>query len=441
MQPRHTLHLLESLLMERLLRKIKSSDIAKRIATGAFWSLTGTAIGKFCVLISGIVCARILGKMTFGEFGMIRSTLGMFIVLGTTGIGVTATRYISQYQKEEKAHAASIYFMSQRFSFLTALCIALAVFLFADTISSALLHEPRLSLSVRFGSLMIFLSILNGMENGVLSGIEAFDKIAQNTFFGSITESILMLVGAYFWGLNGAVLGFGSGILMLYLLNHRSGKKLLHRKGIDLSHRHVIHSDWRLVYRYSVPATISALSVTPAFFAIRAIFVHHESYSALAIYEASDQIKVILLFIPTAVSQIVLPILSSIQNQKTFKKTLNLNTFLIFVITALAAGVTILFSHQLMNLYGSDYKETLPLVLLALSTIFSAVSNVIEMSAYSKDYVWSMCVINLIWAGSMIAFAAFFVGKGAGTTGLSLSVLLSYLLKTIIISIYAKCKI
>ena len=196
MQPRHTLHLLESLLMERLLRKIKSSDIAKRIATGAFWSLTGTAIGKFCVLISGIVCARILGKMTFGEFGMIRSTLGMFIVLGTTGIGVTATRYISQYQKEEKAHAASIYFMSQRFSFLTALCISLAVFLFADTISSALLHEPKLSLSVRFGSLMIFLSILNGMENGVLSGIEAFDKIAQNTFFGSITESILMLVGA-----------------------------------------------------------------------------------------------------------------------------------------------------------------------------------------------------------------------------------------------------
>ena len=73
-----------------------------------------------------------------------------------------------------------------------------------------------------------------------------------------------------------------------------------------------------------------------------------------------------------------------------------------------------------MNLYGSDYKETLPLVLLALSTIFSAVSNVIEMSAYSKDYVWSMCVINLIWAGSMIAFAAFFVGKGAGTTGLHL---------------------
>ena len=64
--------------MERLLRKIKSSDIAKRIATGAFWSLTGTAIGKFCVLISGIVCARILGKMTFGEFGMIRSTLGMY---------------------------------------------------------------------------------------------------------------------------------------------------------------------------------------------------------------------------------------------------------------------------------------------------------------------------------------------------------------------------
>ena len=131
-----------------------------------------------------------------------------------------------------------------------------------------------------------------------------------------------------------------------------------------------------------VPATISALSVTPAFFAIRAIFVHHESYSALAIYEASDQIKVILLFIPTAVKSDCSTDIIKHSESKDVQKTLNLNTFLIFVITALAAGVTILFSHQLMNLYGSDYKETLPLLLLALSTIFSAVSNVIEMSAY-----------------------------------------------------------
>ena len=434
-------HMQESYSMERLFHRLKSSDIAKRIATGAFWSMTGTAIGKFCVLISGIFCARILGKETFGEFGMIRTTLGMFIILGTTGIGVTATRYISLYQKKEKQHAASIYFMSLSFSFFTALTIALAVFLFAGSISIQLLQEPTLRLSVQMGSLMIFLSILNGAENGVLAGVEAFDTIAINTFWGSITEAVLMLIGAYYWGLNGAIIGFGSGILALYLLNHRAGRKLLSHKGINLSTFKVIRSDWRLLYRYSIPATLSALCVTPAFFAIRSIFVHHESYSSLAVYEASDQIKVILLFIPTAVSQIVLPILSSISNQSTFKKALNVNTLLIFIITAFAAGITILLSSEVMSMYGSDYTETLPLIFLALSTIFSSVSNVIEMSAYSKDRMWSMYAINMIWAISMIAFAAYFISVGFSATGLSLSVLLSYILKTIIICIYAKYKI
>ena len=39
----------------RLIDKLKTSDIAKRMASGAFWSFTGTALGKFCILLSGIV--------------------------------------------------------------------------------------------------------------------------------------------------------------------------------------------------------------------------------------------------------------------------------------------------------------------------------------------------------------------------------------------------
>ena len=102
--------------MKQLLNAINKSDIAKRMANGAFWSFTGTALGKFLVLLSGIFCARILGQEVFGELGMVRSTIGMFIVLGTSGIGVTATRYISYYRQKDKQHAASIYLLSNKFA-------------------------------------------------------------------------------------------------------------------------------------------------------------------------------------------------------------------------------------------------------------------------------------------------------------------------------------
>ena len=99
-----------------LYRRFKASDIAKRMMSGAFWSFTGTALGKFCVFLTGIICARILGKEQFGELGMVRSTIGMFIILGAGGIGVTATRFIALYRRDQQAHAASIYHLSTRFA-------------------------------------------------------------------------------------------------------------------------------------------------------------------------------------------------------------------------------------------------------------------------------------------------------------------------------------
>ena len=59
--------------IQKVSQQVLTSDIGKRIAYGAFWSMTGTALGKFLVLVAGIICARILGKEIFGEFGMVRS--------------------------------------------------------------------------------------------------------------------------------------------------------------------------------------------------------------------------------------------------------------------------------------------------------------------------------------------------------------------------------
>ena len=55
--------------------------------------------------------------------------------------------------------------------------------------------------------------------------------------------------------------------------------------------------------------------IAPTYWIIRTMLVRNTSFSELAIYEAADQWKTIILFIPTAVSQIVLPILSSIVNE------------------------------------------------------------------------------------------------------------------------------
>lgn len=420
-----------------ILDKIKQSDIAHRIISGAFWTFTGAALGKLCILVAGFLCARILGKELFGQLGMVRSTINMFIVLGASGFGVTATKYISQLKGTNISRMMSICKLTYRFTIIIGLMITILILCFSGLIAKYSLNESSLTSTIQYGSILLFFSIIYGVQNGILTGFEAFKTIATNTFVGSFIQSALMIVGAYYYGVNGAILGFGIGVISLYIVNQLSIKRRYKEYNISVFDTHIQKDDYKIIINYSIPATLSALTVTPAFWLIRTILVKHEGYATLASFEAADQWRIMMLFIPTAISQITLPILSCILNDnKKFKNVLLVNLALITVISTLIVLFILLFGESMMNLYGKDFTDKQPLIYLALSTIFSSVSNLIEMSIYSKNKMWSNLILNVIWAVSMIVASEILIEMGWGATGLSLAVLISYIIKTICMSGY-----
>ena len=166
------------------INRLRASDIAGRMTKGALWSFTGTALGKFFVLLTGIICARILGKEGFGELGIIRSTLGMFIILGSGGIGVTATRYIAAYRTNEKKHAAAIYRLSSVFTMIVGFIITFILLGLSDILTEDVLNSRKLSTPIIIGSMVLLFSILNSSENGTLAGLEDFKSIAISEYRG-----------------------------------------------------------------------------------------------------------------------------------------------------------------------------------------------------------------------------------------------------------------
>ena len=186
-----------------------------------------------------------------------------------------------------------------------------------------------------------------------------------------------------------------------------------------------------------IPATLSALMVTPTFWGIRTILLQHDGYNSLALFEAADQWKVMMLFIPTAISQIVLPILTSIRQQRQqFRHVLLANIGLIVGISSMITLLVLLLGGPIMQLYGKGFSDKMPLVYLALSNIFSAYSNIIEMSIYSKNKMWQAFVINLFWAIVLLVSAYWLVERGLNATGIALAVLIAYGLKSILATLY-----
>lgn len=419
-------------------KRISNSDIGKRMVTGAFWQMVGTSTAKFIVLVSGILCAHILGKSEYGQFNMVRSTINMFVVFGTAGMGLTATKYISEYRKNNKDRIGSIYRITNGFAFFSGLVCALLIGVLAPILAEKTLNTPELTTPIRIGALLLFVTVLNGAQQGALSGFEDFRSIAINTFIGSIAESVLLLVGGYFWGVTGAVLGFGTGFVVLYFCNLYAINKRLEEDGLDRKTFKVQRSDLKLLVSFSLPAALSSIMVTPVFWLARTMLVNSSSFEELAVYEAADQWKIIILFIPGALSQVVLPILSSLigESVNRYKRVLLYNIAInASVAFILAIGVS-LFSKQIMGLYGKDYQDVWPIIILAISTIPTAVSAVVGLSISSRAKMWTGLLFNLIWGLLVIGLNYIFLNNDMGASGLSLAILCAYTIHTIIQTIY-----
>ena len=372
---------------------------------------------------------------------MVRSTINMFVAFGSAGLGLTATKYISEYRFSNKAKVYSIYCLSSGFAIVTGVIVSLIVLLFADYLATNTLSAPHLANSIRIGAFLLLVTVINGAQNGTLLGFEAFRSIAFNNLYGSIAESVGMLLGAYYWGVSGAVLGFGLGYLVLYFANRVSIRKEFGNIGIIKKGLQIQKEDYSLLYKFSIPASLAGIMIGPVYWVIRTMLVKFNGYSDLAIYEASDYWKSIILFIPTSLSQIILPILSSVVNLDTnkFWRVFKVNLGINVVIACLLAICISLASPWIMRSYGDSYSgNTLPLILLSFSTVFSTASSVVGLSITSRAKMWTGFLFNFIWALILISCSYFFLKMNLGASGLALAILISYLIHTIYQFIYLK---
>lgn len=425
--------------LKKLYEKVRSSQIMTRILSGAFWSFVGSATGRLIVLISGIIVARILTKQEYGELGMVRSTIHMFVIMGNAGLGLTAAKFISEYRKDHKERIPSIYFLTNVFAFVTGLAVTVIVLVFAPFLSEKVMKAPELVAPLRIGAVWLFITVINAAQAGTLTGFEDFKHIAINSFLGCVAESLFMIIGAKLGGVFGALLGYGTGFIVLYLCNFFSIRKVFRKEDIKPALNQFCRSDLKLLYKFSLPAALSSLLVTPAFWVVRTFLVRVSSFEELAIYEAAEQWRVIILFIPMSVSQVVLPILSSTVNEGMNKywKVLKINLLLNLAVASSIALVVVFASPLIMSFYGDGYTNFWPMVFLGISTIFSTICNVVGHSISSRAKMWQGFSFNFIWAAIMVGLSyVFIVNRDMGANGLALAVLVAYFFHCINQSVY-----
>jgi O-antigen/teichoic acid export membrane protein len=418
--------------IKQIIQQINPSNIAIRLASGAFWSLLGNIAGRGFILCAFIFVAQIIGKESYGELGMIRSTIIMFSVFAGTGIGLTASRYIALYRNTDVRKTHEIYCLSKYFSIIMGLLIAILLCIFAPLIAEYSLHAPHLTGGIRTGAITLFFATLNNAQSGALSGFERFKSSAINIIISGFIQLLLLTVGAYYWGINGVIGSMAFAALILYFLNQRAIKQSISKVILQQIKIKQIKNTLPVLWKFSLPAFMSSILVIPSLWWCKTLMVQQVGFNHIADYDVAEQWNTIILFIPATLGSILMPILSNTLAQGTknqYNKIVKINIVINVAVTFVLVLFISLLASVILRCYGAEFTDKTTFYILILSTIPNAVCSVLGQVIASKGQMWTGFLLNFIWAIWCIVFSIIFIDKmNYGTVGLAMAVLIAYIL-------------
>ena len=413
-----------------LLQKIEASDVGSRLARGVFWSMAGTVVSRGLTLCAGILVARMLGKTTYGELGIIQSTVMMLGIFAGFGLGLTATKYVAEFRQNDPQRAGRIIALSGLFAVVTAAVISLALFVFAPWLAQNTLNAPHLAGLLRIGAALLFLNAITGAQTGVLSGFEAFRTIAHVDLLVGLISVPVLVCGAYFGGLTGVAWALTANSGFNCLLNRLAVLHETRRHNVPINLANCWR-DWPVLLKFSLPAVLAGSVFGPVNWICSAILVNQpDGYAEMGIFNAANQWYAMMLFIPGILGNVVLPVLSNQISQDAIQNTARTLTFSILLNLVIIAPLVIvasLLSPYIMTLYGQGFSEgSSTLVVVLITGGFLAIQIPVIQLIAASGRMWLRLAMNIVWAVVFVAGTLLLIHYGA--FGLATARLIGYIL-------------
>lgn len=405
-----------------------NSPLKARLAKGAFWGFTGSAIARGLALISSFFIARMLGRDGFGEWGIIQSTIGMVGVLSGFGLGLTSTKYIAEYKSQDLIQTGRIIGLSSIITGSIGLGMSILFWILAPLIATRVLNAPNLLTSIRIGTFLLFFTAFDESQKGALAGFEEFQLITKIVLWTGVLSFPLTIAGVYWGGLNGGVGALALNSLLTWLLNWIAIRKVAEKSGL----RVIFRNCWQeraIIWKFSIPAFISQSIIIPMSWLCSTILAHQPGgYFELGLFNAANQWRGALLFLPYTAGRIILPVLTDLHSTSetlTLRRTFRIIS-LVFIGIGIFGFLGISFlSKYILKGYGPEFiGGEIVVIILGLSALGSTALFICNQLLYSTNKIWYSVFSNVLVSIIMLISALYFIPR-YGALGLALTFAIS----------------
>lgn len=376
--------------------------------------LVGNGLGNGLMLVAGIIVARILGNDLYGQYGLVKTTMFYIASLSTFGLGFSITKFVSTCVSTASSKLKSYIYYSIQITLVFSLFLAVVLVLFSKQIA-LFLEEPTLTQALSFLAIIIVVRALNTCMIGILAGLKDFRTVAKNVAISGMTMLLLALPLTHFYSLYGALVSLLASQGVYLILN------IIHIKRVyrGLS-QEIDRSTRRELLLFSMPIAMQEMSFMVCNWGISLMIPKLCSFGDYGIYSAANQWNAIILYIPSVLTNVILSYLSStVGDRNEHNRTLGLMTKVNFISALIPFIIVAALSTPISRLYGPTFNglnDTL--VVLVLSTVFVALSNVYSSELISHEKVWPLFFMRfsrdlIIFLGSLVVITLDILNSGA----------------------------
>ncbi|QMV41375.1 oligosaccharide flippase family protein [Cohnella cholangitidis] len=416
------------------------SEASRRFFRGITWNIAASLISQGSSFLGTIIAARLLGKIAFGEWSIVQSTVFMVVTIASAGMSITPSKIISEHRDSDPARTGRFVALCLTVSMGVSFIYAVGLFVLAPWIAGTVLHEPQLAMLLRISSVYVFFWSVWWCQIGILYGLEAFTRLTELNVIQAIASLTLAFVLTYEFGLSGAAWALSLSSLSAFWLHTLAIRKECRRQGI-VPRITGMWGEGSLLYRLTLPAAVSGIvGGTAIWTSHAALATRSNGIEEMAVFNAANVLRNLVVFVPGLIARVASPILSNLLGKGDlhgYRKTLRSNLGMTVSVAFFVAAAVAVGSPYLLKAYGSDFGSGHSvLVYLAVSAILETIAVGLYQSLFANSKWWIGMFVSAGW--SLTLFGSFYFGmRDGGAEGLALAYVAAWLFSAVAYGIIA----
>jgi O-antigen/teichoic acid export membrane protein len=361
----------------------KAVEVAKTSVKGGFQYLWGLVASTVISAVGTFVVAGLLGEANYGLYSIAMAAPALIALFRDWGVNTAITRYVAQYNVENKTSEIRRVFTSGLvFETTLGILLSLVCFVLSDFLAVSVFQRPVIAPLIQIVSLTILTQGLINTATAVFVGIErthlnSIMLVAQSVSKTVLAPALILFglstLGATLAYTAASVIAGLAGVLMIWMV---------HRSLRDSGDGKVgIWESTKVMVKYGLPLSIGAILgglLLQYYTFLMAIYVPDNV--VIGNYAIAQHFVVLITFFSVPVVTMLLPAFSKLDAKKDHETLQNVFQYSVkyasLLVVPFAVMVMAVAQPAISTLFGGSYVQApLFLALLALSYVFTVLGG------------------------------------------------------------------